>query len=320
MPVTFDGAAFSSGITVSYQPAPNTNAIFAYGLTPGLVSMSNLVSSAGVVATDTTGVGTARADPSATGYGSSGQAIFNAGQNAAPISSTNLVSNLGVMATDTPTLTGRYLGGGAMYGTDKGIFAFGAITPGGTISQTSNFVSNTGVMASNAPCAGTAKYGCVASSFGSSGQCIFSYGVNSAFTTSLTISNIVSNTGVVASDVPVAGTARYALAGASYGTDKAIFGYGVLFSAPNARLSITNLVSNTGVVASDTTGVGTARNSPGCATYNTDKAIFGYGNTTPSQILTAVTNKVSNTGVVATDTPGVGTARTSLGATSYGAT
>jgi hypothetical protein len=56
------------------------------------------------------------------------------------------------------------------------------------------------------------------------------------------------------------------------------------------------LVSNSGVVASDTTGVGTARDQLGAASYGTDKAIFGYGNTGS---VTAITNLVSNSGVVA---------------------
>jgi hypothetical protein len=47
--------------------------------------------------------------------------------------------------------------------------------------------------------------------------------------------------------------------------------------------------------------------------YGTDKAIFGYGTT-------KVTNLVSNTGVVATDTTGVGTSRYALAAASYGLT
>jgi hypothetical protein len=45
--------------------------------------------------------------------------------------------------------------------------------------------------------------------------------------------------------------------------NKAIFGYG----APSAFTNITNLVSNTGVVATDTTGVGTARGSLAAAAY-----------------------------------------------------
>ena len=42
--------------------------------------------------------------------------------------------------------------------------------------------------------------------------------------------------------------------------DKALFGYGLTIDhCRRSFLSVTNLVSNTGVVASDTTGVGTGR-------------------------------------------------------------
>ena len=94
---------------------------------------------------------------------------------------------------------------------------------------------------------------------------------------------------------------------------KAIFGYGS--AANGSPYSMTNLVSNTGVVANDTAGVGTARYTRAAAGYGTDKAIFGYGSGPTN---TAVTNLVSNTGVVATDTTGVGTARQALAAASYG--
>ena len=95
------------------------------------------------------------------------------------------------------------------------------------------------------------------------------------------------------------------------GTQKAIFGYG--YTYPAGVLSLTNLVSNTGVVANDTTGVGTARISLAAAGYGGDKAIFGYGDTSAGGGSSAsMTNLVSNTGVVATDTTGVGTARETL--------
>jgi len=81
---------------------------------------------------------------------------------------------------------------------------------------------------------------------------------------------------------------------------------------------MTNLVSNTGVVATDTTGVGTTRHSLAAAGYGGDKAIFGYGNNNVSA--QSVTNLVSNTGVVATDTAGVGTARQQLAAAGYSST
>ena len=96
-------------------------------------------------------------------------------------------------------------------------------------------------------------------------------------------------------------------------TQKAIFGYGYNGSTV---VSMTNLVSNTGAVANDVTGVGTARFSPAAAGYGTDKAIFGYGYADAGQ--QSVTNLVSNTGVVATDTTGVGTARYGLAAAAYG--
>jgi hypothetical protein len=132
---------------------------------------------------------------------------------------------------------------------------------------------------------------------------------------------LVSNTGVVATDTTGVGTARYALAAAGYGGDKAIFGYGGLPPpgpppATSTVYSMTNLVSNTGVVATDTTGVGTARYQLAAAGYGTDTAIFGYGNDTSVDV--SVTNLISNTGVVATDTTGVGTARSDLAASSYG--
>ena len=144
-------------------------------------------------------------------------------------------------------------------------------------------------------------------------KAIFGYGAPE-----VSMTNLVSNTGVVATDTTGVGTARNQLAAAGYGTDKAIFGYGS--ASAGTKYSMTNLVSNTGVVATDTTGVGTARNGLAACGYGTDKAIFGYGNTDRinETLPVSMTNLVSNTGVVATDTAGVGTARFKLAAASYG--
>ena len=54
--------------------------------------------------------------------------------------------------------------------------------------------------------------------------------------------------------------------GGGGGTQKAIFGYG---NNSGTYQSKTNLVSNTGVVATDTTGVGQARYSLAAAGYST---------------------------------------------------
>lgn len=103
--------------------------------------------------------------------------------------------------------------------------------------------------------------------------------------------------------------------GGGSSTQKAIFGYGYSDFGFESR---TNLVSNTGVVAADTIGVGTARWQLGAAGYGGDKAIFGYGiNSTSDNVST--TNLVSNTGVVATNTTGVGRTRQYLAAASYSA-
>jgi len=140
-------------------------------------------------------------------------------------------------------------------------------------------------------------------------KAIFGYG---DVVSDTAVTNLVSNTGVVSDDVTGVGTARNSLAAASYGGDKAIFGYG--FASPN-WLSITNLVSNIGVVSANVTGVGTARQNLAAAGYGGDKAIFGYGN---SGIPSKITNLVSNIGVVAADVTGVGTARYVLAAAGYG--
>jgi hypothetical protein len=142
-------------------------------------------------------------------------------------------------------------------------------------------------------------------------KAIFGYGAGLNDTPLYSLTNLVSNTGVVATDTTGVGTAREVLAAAGYGTDKAIFGYGYT----TTPVSMTNKVSNTGVVATDTTGVGTSRYAVAASGYGTDKAIFGYGLT--SAVL-SMTNLVSNTGVVATDTTGVGTARQGPAAAAYG--
>jgi len=96
------------------------------------------------------------------------------------------------------------------------------------------------------------------------------------------------------------------------GTQKAIFGFGSTGSNSN----LTNLVSNTGVVGNDVTGVGSARTNLAAAGYGGDKAISGYGYISSGG--PTYSNLVSNTGVVATDTARVGTNRYQLAAAGYG--
>jgi hypothetical protein len=276
-------------------------AIFGYGYDGAGVSITNLVSNTGVVATDTTGVGTARFSLAAAGYGND-KAIFGYGYTSTQVSMTNLVSNTGTVSTDTTGVgTARAGLAAARYGSDKAIFGYGSTSV--NVSMT-NLVSNTGVVATDTTGVGTARDSLAAAGYGSD-KAIFGYGYST-----LSMTNLVSNTGVVATDTTGVGTGRYNLAAAGYGSDKAIFGYGTT----GGYLSMTNLVSNTGTVATDTTGVGTARFSLAAAGYGNDKAIFGYGYTGAR---VSLTNLVSNTGVVATDTTGVGTGRNTLTAAGY---
>jgi hypothetical protein len=294
-------------------------AIFGFGgssSTP--YSITNLVSSTGVVAADTPGVGTNRFNVAATGYGGD-KAIFGLGLTTsnAVANVSNLVSNTGVVASNTTGVgTPITFRAAAGYGGDKGIFGYGLTAPSINYNTT-NLVSNTGVIASDTPGVGTTRRSLGAAGYGGD-KALFGYGRTPSTPSEATsITNLVSNTGVVAADTPGVGTARNSLAAAGYGGDKAIFGYGNVGNT-TPRLSMTNLVSNTGVVAADTPGVGTARRGLAAAGYGGDKAIFGYGNTIPSPITwVSMTNLVSNTGVVAADTPGVGTARVDLAAAGY---
>jgi hypothetical protein len=66
-------------------------------------------------------------------------------------------------------------------------------------------------------------------------------------------------------DISRRGFALGGLGAAGYGTGKAIFGYGT--TNGSVFIILTNLVSNTGVVATDTVGAGTARYALAAASY-----------------------------------------------------
>ena len=293
----------------SVASAFTQKALFGYGINVNniVVSLTNQVSNTGVVATDTTGIGTTRWRLAAAGYGLD-KAIFGFGATAlAAVSITNLVSNTGVVATDTTGVgTERWGLGAASYGLDKVIFGYGDVLSTAYVSMT-NLVSNTGVVATDTTGVGTARHALAAVSYGSD-KAIFGYGTTSSVTA---VTNLVSNTGDVATDTTGVGTARQFLAAAGYDKDKALFGYGYT----TTYVSMTNLVSNIGVVATDTTGVGTERWQSAAAGYGLDKAIFGYGDSLGG--ILSLSNLVSNTGVVATDTTGVGTARRALAAAGF---
>ena len=276
--------------------------------------MTNLVSSTGVVSTDTTGVGTARYTLAAAGYGTD-KAIFGYGLTTTNSSLTNLVSNTGVVATDTAGVgTARESLAATVYGNDKAMFAYGYNT---TPISLSNLVSNTGVVATDTTGVGTARYGLAAAKYGTSGTAIFGFGSNG---TAQSVSNLVSNTGVIATDTAGVGIEKSYLACANYGTDKAIFNYGSTDQSSSGVRNRKNLVSNTGVISfDDVNTIGTARFGLAAATYGGDKAIFGYGVNASGQYL-AITNRVDNNGNVGLDVTGVGTGRYYVAAAGYSLT
>jgi hypothetical protein len=327
MPLITTLTTIYSQKSFNYAIPSTMRAIFGYGsnfdINQFYMSMTNLVSNTGVVATDTAGVGTGRNGLAAAGYGGD-KAIFGHGTTStgSPEAITNLVSNTGVVATDTAGVgTARTLLAAAGYGTDKAIFAFGRRS-NGAVTNLSNLVSNTGVVSTDTAGVGTARSSLAAAGYGND-KAIFAFGTSNpeSQTAALNDLNLVSNTGVIANDSNnYLQTARRGLAAASYGIDKAIFAYGLA----TAFLLLSNKVSNTGIVATDTSIVGPARGfNLAAAGYGTDKAIFGFGYADggPGQFNfhTNITNKVSNTGVVASQTAGVGSSRTNLAAASYGA-
>jgi len=191
--------------------------------------------------------------------------------------------------------------------TQRAIFAFGN---NGSPVNMSNLVSSSGVVGADVTGVGTARQYAAAVTFGGD-KAIFGYGTTGS---NVSLTNLVSNEGVVASDVSGVGQARNALAASTYGLDKGIFGYGESSDSPGTRVGTTNLVSNTGVVGSDVSGVGTSRTLLAAAGYGLDKGIFAYG-WTGSYL--SMSNLINNVGVAASDVSGVGTARRNLAAASY---
>ena len=298
---------FGSGIGVAEATfTPTTLGIFGFGYTTGPVGMTNLVNSSGVVASDTSAVGTAREAPTAGGYGGD-KAIFAYGVNEGAgeaYSLKNLVNNSGVVAVDvTGVGTPRWFMSSATYGTDKVIMGFGKTTVNSAaITGVTNLVSNTGVVASDSSAVGTARSQGASCRF-SADKAIFAYGSQ---TGSANNSNLVSNLGLVASNTTGVGTNRIGRSGTNYGVGLGIFCFG-------ETTANKNLVSNVGVISGDVTGVGSPRNWLGSTSYGSDKAIYygGYnGGAEPVHFDEA--NLVTNLGIVGTDQTGVGTRRRTL--------
>jgi hypothetical protein len=140
-------------------------------------------------------------------------------------------------------------------------------------------------------------------------KAIFAYGQESGGVVST--SNLISDQGVIGSNVTGVGTARYSPVGTGYGGDKGLFAYGNSSGVLNTK----NLVNNNGVVGANVDGVGTARYYSAAAKYGVGKAIVLYGSTGSA---TNISNLISDEGVIGSDVSGVGTARWNGSGTTYG--
>jgi len=145
---------------------------------------------------------------------------------------------------------------------------------------------------------------------------IFSYGAEIGVGAT-NKSQLVNNSGVMASEDNAVGTARGYNSGCEYGLGLAIFFAGE--NAVGGYVSITNLVNTSGVVGADVTGVGEIRaGQTGCA-YGDDKGIFAYGyNTEGGFHRISISSLVNSSGVVSSDVTGVGVARRNAAACEYG--
>ena len=218
-------------------------------------STTNLVSNTGVVAADVAGVGTNRNRMCGTTYGGDkGFFGFGNGGGSPNTNITNLVSNLGVVASDVSGIgTARVAPGAATYGsTGQALAAFGGTGSGGYLNVR-NLISNQGVMASDISGAGTTQDKHLATRYGTDTS-IFVYGQNGT-NSDLSTANKVSNTGVISADITGVGTGAYGKTASSFGGDKGIF-YGGRNETTATFLTESNIVSNTGVVASSVANSG----------------------------------------------------------------
>jgi hypothetical protein len=311
---------FLTGINL--KPSPTQKGIFGFGTQPGssttFYSMTNIVTSAGVVGTNNSTVATAKDATAATTYGGD-KGIFGFGwvTNTVATNNRNLVSNTGVLTTDASTSgTARAYVAACGYGKDRGIFGFGFVFyPSTNYYSLTNLVTNTGVIGSDVTGVTAGKYSPAACRFGLD-KGIFGFGQISGSAVGAT--NIVTNTGIMGSDVSAVGTPRNAPAAASYGGDKGIFAYGYAGSGVTA---ITNAISNTGVVIGDVITTNTTRwRAAGCG-YGGDKGIIAFGVSQNGGTGYLLNNLISNTGTFASDTSiASATARYGLSACGFSGT
>jgi hypothetical protein len=259
------------------------------------------------------------------------------------ISTSNIITNQGVVGSDTNTtnnnITGRYYASGSGYGGDKGILLYGF--PSNIPVNKRNLISNLGIVADDSTTSGAARAYQKQAEYGGDKAIVIggAFGTTSDVVYNNNNYNLISNTGVVATD-STAGSGflmEYGggvQVGVRYGGDKAYFHK--FLSSANGPFSggmatssqllnwnhNVNLVSNTGAIANDITLVMNVRTYASSSGYGNDKAILAYGyRTSSASEASAYLNSstlISNTGTVASNSNSLGTTRQDATGTTYG--
>lgn len=304
----------------SNGPPPYNQVIFAFGGVTPQYSITNLVSFTGVVGSDVSNAVPAKNEISGARYGGD-KAIVGYGNRGtgSSINGYNLITNTGALGSEqTGSGQSRSSAVATPFGNNQAIFYGGVINNDNNACSLSTQVSNTGVFASDTSTADTGTYNGVAVSINKI-QGFLAWGLTGGSFVRRDAYSIISNTGVIGSFQSISGaTSRIAAAATPYGGDKACMAYGGLDGNGYPPINTSNLISNTGLISADISGVGTARERMGAGGYGADKGIFGYGGQGINITQYNVTNLVSNTGAVASDTAGVGTPRQNLASPSYG--
>ena len=295
-----------------------------YDSSSGELASHVYITNVGAVGSDITNANSETQDGAAITYG---------GDKGFFISDTSysLMTNVGVIGSST-SCSGFDIFGqantltGCTYGLDKGIVGWGYSGDTGPSTfklSKSYLITNTGVIGNETAIPGatstTLREQCAGSSYGGDkGIVVYGEGHSSdgGYSDTTGRASLVSNVGVVASESSIAGNKRVYACGGEYGGDKAIIYSGGQNDGDVSGSNTINLISNTGVVASTSTGAGTARANAAYTRYGSDKAIIYHGENSSSNL--TVTNLVSNVGVVANDTSTSNTGRTDGMGCGYG--
>ncbi len=311
-------SAWPAGVAGLYQTP--TQAIFGPGTA---FNVSNLVSSAGVIATDSGGMSSLRTQYGAAGYDTD-KAVFAAGLNASgtSVGTVNYITNAGGVGADVTSATAAAgYWSGATFGLNKAIFTCFSvwITNAGTLRNICYTLSNTGVWAATSASTFYHQVG-AAVGYGVD-TALLAYGTSAttsggAGSTSVFRSCYVSNTGTISAE---SATSNSYLVGARqnaatrYGIDK-----GVFTDLYNTGSQVIIYVTNVGVIGADQSISRTRRTNYACTTYGgaAGTAMGAFGN---DGVSTNLNSKfiISNTGVFASDTSGAGTARNSVAAAGF---